>query len=249
MTDISSRSLPEQLINERDPTSNVYNSHNQLDWKDQSYIPGFVCRCAKKAFARGFKVIGIQNFAECWSGPTGELTYSKHGDAGSCVDRKYHKISHSKKCVVGAGEASTNFVYRIAPTACSLYYEPVGCYQDDLVKPRPLPEMLQTERDYTDTEKWNKILINWENWGQYSPEMICRCAYKARMEGKDYFGIQFWGECWAGDKETSNYSKIGKSEKCHGTDFQKCRCNSYHCVGAAYTNYVYKLISGPVIVD
>lgn len=75
-----------------------------------------------------------------------------------------------------------------------MYYEPVGCYRDDLVKPRPLPEMLQTERDYTDTEKWNKILINWEDWDQYSPEMICRCAYKARMEGKDYFGIQFWGK-------------------------------------------------------
>ena len=59
--------------------------------------------------------------------------------------------------------------------------------------PRPLPDYIMNERDYT-TSNWNSILIDWANWNTYSPQMICRCAQKAKELGKKTFAIQFYGK-------------------------------------------------------
>ena len=51
-----------------------------------------------------------------------------------------------------------------------------------------------TERSYS-SEKWNGHLIDWGQWNTYSPEMVCRCAEKARKLGRKTFGVQFYGKC------------------------------------------------------
>ena len=49
------------------------------------------------------------------------------------------------------------------------------------------------ERDYS-TSNWNGHLVNWRDWNNYSPQMICRCAAKAKALGRTTFGIQFYGK-------------------------------------------------------
>merc|ERR1719450_1818193 len=96
------------------------------------------------------------------------------------------------------------------------------------------------ERDYTH-KGWNGILIDWEHWTTYSPQMICRCADAAQKRGDNYFAIQFYGECWSGNDTDTHYNRNGVSTHCVNEEFKSCQCNSYNCVGKAYTNYVYKL--------
>ena len=71
-------------------------------------------------------------------------------------------------------------------------YKPIGCYRDSLVPPRPLPNYISTDRDYS-INIFSGKLIDWKNWNTHSPEMICRCARLAKLKGDTYFGIQFWG--------------------------------------------------------
>jgi hypothetical protein len=48
------------------------------------------------------------------------------------------------------------------------------------------------ERDYT-LPNWNGHLIEWNDWDNYMPNLICRCAMKAKKDGYKYFGLQFYG--------------------------------------------------------
>ena len=48
------------------------------------------------------------------------------------------------------------------------------------------------ERDYT-LPNWNGHMIEWNDWDNYMPNLICRCAMKAKKDGYKYFGIQFYG--------------------------------------------------------
>lgn len=88
----------------------------------------------------------------------------------------------------------SHFIQLIVYLGCSHHnIEPVGCFHDDMVPPRPVPNYVMNERDYTH-HGWNGILIDWQNWVSYSPEMICRCADAASKRNDDYFAIQFWGK-------------------------------------------------------
>ena len=82
----------------------------------------------------------------------------------------------------------------ISVSVCNTYYEPAGCHADRSQEPRPIPDFVMTERSYS-SEKWNGHLIDWGKWDTYSPEMICRCAEKARKLGRKTFGVQFYGKC------------------------------------------------------
>ena len=75
---------------------------------------------------------------------------------------------------------------------CDLYYEPIGCFNDDLLSPRPLPDYVISERDHTSLV-FNGIDIDWKHWNSYMPKMICRCAKAAQVKGDTYFGVQFHG--------------------------------------------------------
>ena len=57
------------------------------------------------------------------------------------------------------------------------------------------------------------------------------------------------GECWSGDESHQTFDRYGASNDCRGQNFDECPCNSYHCVGMARTNYVYRLIAPPKVVQ
>ncbi len=76
---------------------------------------------------------------------------------------------------------------------CSVSFKPRGCYVDDMKDPRPMPEMLLTERDSTHPA-WNGKYVDWGNWNTYIVKLICRCAEKAKSKNYKFFGLQFYGK-------------------------------------------------------
>ncbi|XP_065055679.1 uncharacterized protein LOC135684172 isoform X2 [Rhopilema esculentum] len=235
---LENRALKQEIVLQQ-PSSLEFHPQSQEGWdKWSKFLPTFICECAKLAFQKGYKVIGIQSFGRCFSGLTAHLTYQKHGETEECIDGSLKSCSTTDN--VCSGEAMVNFVYRIAPTECNIRYEPLGCFADKVSGLRPLPELLITERSYS-SPKWNGYYIDWGTWNNYSPLMICRCATKARELGRKTFGIQFYGECWSGD-DSNSYSKDGESTRCIAKDFKPCRYNSYHCIGQDHANSVYRII-------
>ena len=58
------RPLPTEILNERDPSRNIYDGR-MVDWMNwDSYMAGFACRCAAKAKERGWSVFGLQFYGE-----------------------------------------------------------------------------------------------------------------------------------------------------------------------------------------
>ena len=54
------RTLPEEILNERDPSRKI-NEGNFINWMQwDTYIEEFACRCAAKAKKRGWRVFGLQ---------------------------------------------------------------------------------------------------------------------------------------------------------------------------------------------
>ena len=78
-------------------------------------------------------------------------------------------------------------------TGCDVKYEAKGCFIDKLGD-RVLPAYIQNERDWT-LSNWNGKWIDWKNWEIYMPNMMCRCAKKAKELGYPLFGLQYFGKC------------------------------------------------------
>lgn len=78
--------------------------------------------------------------------------------------------------------------------------EPVGCFRDSYVEPRPLPELIANFRDTIDRKDINKT--------------VRACAAKARDKGYKFFGIQFYTECWSGTGAETTYARDGISVDC-----------------------------------
>ena len=58
------RPLPEELFTDHSPTSSVFTGrHVDYDHWDQ-YLPSVVCRCAKMADQKGYRVFGVQLFGK-----------------------------------------------------------------------------------------------------------------------------------------------------------------------------------------
>lgn len=79
-----------------------------------------------------------------------------------------------------------------ATCGCDYEYKKVGCYEDRNGD-RALPEMLANERD-KHSIYYNGHDLNWFDWHNYMPQMVCRCAEQAFKKGYKYFGLQFWGK-------------------------------------------------------
>lgn len=81
------------------------------------------------------------------------------------------------------------------------------------------------------------------NWGAYKgslEKMLCDCGKIAKEKGHQYFGMQFYGECWSG--EGSTFNRDGASGECINHNFKPCdNADGLACVGKASTNYVYRL--------
>ena len=61
-----------------------------------------------------------------------------------------------------------------------------------MVQPRPLSQLLMTDRDPT-SPVYSGIPVHWGMWDVYFPKLICRCAAKAKAKGYNVFGIQHYG--------------------------------------------------------
>lgn len=85
------------------------------------------------------------------------------------------------------------FLYIAGSDTCSVKYRALGCYDDDQKVPRPLPELILTDRDPT-YRTWTGKMINWKNWDSYHVDFICRCAAKAKELKYRYFSTQFYGK-------------------------------------------------------
>jgi hypothetical protein len=88
-----------------------------------------LCDCAKKAQSRGYKYIGLQYYAECWTSSEPEPQYDKDGpaDAGKCVNAEFRACSQNDTACVGSTRA--NFVYKVIPgKVTSLTCSLIKCY-------------------------------------------------------------------------------------------------------------------------
>jgi hypothetical protein len=73
-------------------------------------LPKFACKCANEAINDGNAVFGIQNIAECWTGPD-DSKYDKDGASEDCVTFDYAKCSDTAE--ICAGKKHSNFVYYV----------------------------------------------------------------------------------------------------------------------------------------
>ncbi|XP_057300720.1 DNA ligase 1-like [Hydractinia symbiolongicarpus] len=80
------------------------------DDKFNSELPKFACKCANEALNSGNAVFGIQNIAECWSGPDNSK-YDKDGQSGDCVTFDYQNCASDDE--ICAGKKHSNFVYYV----------------------------------------------------------------------------------------------------------------------------------------
>ncbi|KAL9985033.1 hypothetical protein ACROYT_G007389 [Oculina patagonica] len=113
---------------------------------------------------------------------------------------------------------------------CSVKFARVGCYRDSLINPRPIPELLMTDRDPT-SHAYSGKPVDWKNWNEYLPDLVCRCAKKTRDKGYNVFGLQFYGECWSDFDGEDTYFRAGPSNRCvthelHFCDSQE-RCDNH----------------------
>lgn len=86
--DRPSRALPELVKNFR----------GQIDWYR---LGDTVAKCANEVQNKGYKVLGVQYYGECWSGSNDVAQYDKYGNASP------------ESCWQGVGKHWTNYVYKI----------------------------------------------------------------------------------------------------------------------------------------
>ena len=84
-------------------------------------------------------------------------------------------------------------VLSLFETGCTTNYTKLGCFKDGR-NPRPLPELLFTDRDAQSKVSSNKT-IDWNNWDTYIVDLVCRCANAAKAKKYSHFSIQYFGKC------------------------------------------------------
>ncbi|KAK3737481.1 hypothetical protein QZH41_008364, partial [Actinostola sp. cb2023] len=77
----------------------------------------------------------------------------------------------------------------------------MGCFADHGVYPRPLPLLYLNIRSEID---WNDMT-----------KTVQACAEEAKRNAFQYFGVQFYGECWGGPHADKTYNHDGPSKKCY----------------------------------
>jgi len=80
---------------------------NSMD-KFNGELPKFACKCANDAINGGNAIFGLQNLAECWSGPD-DSKYDKDGPSEDCVTFDMAKCEENSE--VCAGKKHANFMY------------------------------------------------------------------------------------------------------------------------------------------
>jgi len=85
------------------PKGEKYDKFNQE-------LPKFACKCANDALNGGNAIFGLQNLAECWSGPD-DSKYDKDGASEDCVTFDFAKCADNSE--ICAGKKHANFMYYI----------------------------------------------------------------------------------------------------------------------------------------
>ncbi|KAK3737480.1 hypothetical protein QZH41_008363, partial [Actinostola sp. cb2023] len=138
------------------------------------------------------------------------------------------EIERHKECVSGGG--GRQIITSPPPAAPETTLAPttefkpatyvsLGCFTDHHKDPRPLPLLYLNIRSEID---WHDLT-----------KTVQACAEEAKKKRLQYFGVQFYGECWGGPHAAKTYNHDGPSKKC------------YKGVGAQYTNAVYRLENMP----
>ena len=137
--------------------------------------------------------------------------------------RKFHRCSYVP------ARPTSSLIYKICKTILILFirifhldkalnYDFVGCFYDSRsLHSRLLPEILENLRSK----------IDWHN----PSATIDECAILASERGKEYFAIQYYGECRSYRNENRlNYTALGISHK------------SWAGLGGPWTNCVYQFV-------
>ena len=66
---------------------------------------------------------------------------------------------------------------------------------------------------------------------------ICQCAQKVKMSGYQYFGLQFYGECWATKLDEKEIEKLTSSNDCIDGTYKECK--GFQCAGNKHAAYIY----------
>ncbi|XP_078379790.1 uncharacterized protein LOC144662767 isoform X1 [Oculina patagonica] len=99
--------------------------------------------------------------------------------------------------------------------SCAASYLRLGCFNDKHARGlRPMPDMLFTDRD-SSSSKFSGIHVDWKNWDTYMKGVVCRCAEKAKAEGYMFFGLQYYGECWASKRIHFQHRRHGRGMYVH----------------------------------
>ena len=89
----------------------------------EEFLPDVICACAKAAREKKYAYFGIQNFAECWSGPRSKETYMMDGKDVKCISTVPKESTNTlaapmekfETCInnslVCAGKQGANYVY------------------------------------------------------------------------------------------------------------------------------------------
>lgn len=242
--EVPKRRLPHYILNDRDPSIPNY-SGIKINWYDwNNYMQDFACRCAKKAKAMGYDLFGLQFYGECWAGNSHLHMPRREDKASGCIQDDYKQCgAWNRYCI---GHQWYNAVYKIEQERCEVEFERVGCYRDNhFSNARPLSRYALNDRD-PHHPRFSGKLIDWRSWDVYVPDFACRCAKKARELGSNFFGLQFYGECYTGHNGDKGnwYARDGPKHTCVNNCYGKCKSYDKFCVGEHYTNAVYR-IAGP----
>ncbi|KXJ17026.1 uncharacterized protein LOC110234700 [Exaiptasia diaphana] len=95
----------------------------------------------------------------------------------------------------------------------------IGCFYDS--NRRPLNKLVKNLRGHIDWKALKKTVDS--------------CATQIKKEGYEYFGVQFYGECWSGKDAATSFAKVGPAP------LSKCGRG----VGTSWVNAVYRLVNLP----
>ncbi|RMX54858.1 hypothetical protein pdam_00011159, partial [Pocillopora damicornis] len=118
------------------------------------------------------------------------------------------------------------FFYLARGRGCPMTLTAMGCYRDYRGM-RVLPNLIMNQRG---------IDGFWANYTSVLPS----CATKAKEMGYKYIGIQYYGECWAGDYFAR---PLKEKRSCIDLKFRTCqKMGPYRiCSGKEWTNFIYGL--------
>jgi hypothetical protein len=77
--------------------------------------------------------------------------------------------------------------------ACDVIITPKGCYKEN-----PQSRVLKTElvnaKDPSPSTTFYGEVANTNDWANFFPEFLCKCAREAKILGHQYFGVSDFGE-------------------------------------------------------